>query len=298
MARGSRARNQGYTLHRAIDDVFGVVPLWPWSAISAITCGGLIGALVATALQARSSSPNPALRWAACVGYGIVIAALLTVLPRAFRLFVLRRSLERRPADDGGDRPWWPLRLLAAALRGTPATRRTQQEFTAAVDRAGPEARSILSHRFWPAVLAAFIAPVFGLLSAWEAGKQVEAIPGESAGDVLMRFVPQVSPPMVATIAVSLVLMACLAMLDQWTKGLLQRWVATMRLADGETKTVQDLLDHHVARLPSKSDSASTTTAKMPEPDSDGMPPGEPPSISVDDLERLGAAFSNRGRGE
>jgi hypothetical protein len=297
MARGSHTRYQGYTLHRAIDEVFGVVPLWPWSSISAIMCGGLIGAAVATALQARGAAPPPALRWAACAGYGILIAALLTVLPRAFRLFVLRGSLAQRPPDDGGDRPWWPLRLLAAALRGTPATRRTHQDFTAAVDRAGPEARSILAHRFWPAVLAAVMAPVLGLLSAWEAGKQVEAIPGETAGDVLMRFVPQVCPPMVATISASLVLMACLAMLDQWTKGLLQRWVATIRLTDGETKTVQDLLDHHVPRKAPQGE-GEPTQAKDVHRAVDAGQPSDTPPLSVDDLERLGAAFSNRGRGE
>lgn len=294
MVRASSSRDAGSPLHRATDDVFGTLPLWPWSAIAVIVTGGIVGALTASSLAPRDGLPHPALRWAACAGYGIVTAALITILSRAGRLLGLRASLSRRPPDDGGERPWWPLRLLAAALRGTPATRRTQQDFTAAVDRAGPEARAILAHRLWPALVTAFVAPVLGLLSAWEAGKQIDTVPGETAGEVLMRFVPQVSPPMVATIAASLALMTCLAVLDQWTKGLLQRWATTMRLTDGETETVKRLLDEQVPRKgpEAKGDTQPRVITDQPPPT-----PEPPPVVTVDDLESLGEAFSNRGKG-
>lgn len=299
MVRGSRARPEGYTLDRAINDVFGRLPLSPWSAVAMIVAGGLAGAAVSSALMPSDRLPHPALRWAACAGYGVVAAALLTVLPRAARLLSLRSSLAQRPTDDGDNRPWWPLRLLAAALRGTPALRRTQQDFDAAIAQAGPQARSILAHRLWPACVAAFVAPVLGLLSAWEAGKQVEVVAGQDAASILMQFVPQVSPPMVATIAAALALMVILAVLDQATKGLLQRWATTVKLTDGDAAVVTRLIEDQGAQ-PTPPPQTGTQTGPRPSVDpSPTSAPALPPAAEVkpEDLEKLMEAFSSRGKG-
>jgi hypothetical protein len=292
MARESNTRPEGYTLDRAINDVFGRLPLWPWSAVATIAVGGAMGAAMSSALVPADSLPHPALRWAACAGYGIVAAALLTLIPRAARLFGLRPSLAKRPADDGGDKPWWPLRLLAAALRGTPALRRTQQDFNAAITQAGPQARSILAHRLWPACVAAFIAPVLGLLSAWEAGKQMDVIAGQDAATILKQFVPQVSPPMVATIAASLTLMVVVAILDQATKGLLQRWATTVRLSDGDSTAVTSLVDDQGVR-PTDSSKLEPTSSV------DSSPRVTPPpreELKPEDLQTLMDMLSNRGK--
>jgi hypothetical protein len=297
MVRELGSQNKANTLDRAVDDVFGRPPAWPWSVVAWIAGGGVAGALAASLFAPAGDAPYPALRWAACAGYGIVAAALLAVLPRAGRLVGLRSALANRPAADGGE-PWWPLRLLAAALRGTPGRRRTQQEFDDAVSRAVPAARSLLIHRCWPAWLAAFIVPVLGLLSAWEAGKQIEVVAGQSGSDILMQFVPRVSPPMVATIAAALGLMVVLAILDQLTMGLLQRWSTTMTFSDGATPGVAQLLEEP---LPTRS--IRVEAAAIPDPLRTGTGPapqaGSPQGTdgpTVADLERMAEEFSSRGR--
>lgn len=297
MGRGSQSRVQGYTLDRAIDDVFGRRPLGPWSAVASIAVGGVVGALASSLVTPAGATPHPALRWAACAGYGMVVAALVTVLPRAGRLTSLRSALAKRPNDDGGERPWWPLRLLAAALRGTPGLRRTQQDFDAAVDRAGPNARSILAHRLWPAWVTAFVVPVLGLLSAWEAGKQIEVVDGQNAAELLMQFVPLVSPPMVATIAAALGLMVVLAVLDQATKGLLQRWAATVRFTDDATPVVTRLLDEPPLPRGGAGGDVRDLPPPGPGPVPGPVPGGDPQSgPTVADLEAMAGEFSNRGR--
>lgn len=292
MAEPSRSRQASYTLDRAVDEVFGRLPLWPWSAIAVIVLGGVVGG---TALP-KMTAAGPAFRWAACAGYGAVAAALLTALPLSLRVVRLRAALAKRPPEDERDVDWWPLRLLAAALRGTPdATRRTQQDFSTAVERAAASARGIVSYRLWPAWVAAFVAPVLGLLSAWEAGKQIDVRDADTTGQVLAQFVPQVSPPMVATIAAALGLMVVLAILDQVTKGLLGRWATAVVLSDGRTAAVRDLAGEGlVAADPAR---AGLPTGPKPPPRVDEAQAAPPAGPNADDLERLAEAFSSRGKG-
>lgn len=288
MASASRSyRDEGYTIPRAVDDVFGRWPAWPWSVLVFIVLGGVAGTAASTLLAGPDAVPNPALRWAACTGYGALLAAFVTTLPRAVKLLSLRSAVGRRPAADNGDPPWWPLRLLAAALRQTPTLRLTQQDFTGAVGQAAGEARSLLTYRLWPVCVAGFVAPVFGLLSAWESGSQVELKPGEDAASIYMRVLPQVSPPMVAAISAALVLMIVLAMLDQFTKGLLQKWATTVTLADANSDFVQ--------RTIGEGRTAELQGLRHQETNPEPPPIGEPtpikdserPKILADDLERF-----------
>ena len=98
--------------------------------------------------------------------------------------------------------------------------------------QAAGETRSLLTYRLWPACVACFVAPVLGLLSAWASGAQVELKAGQDATALYMQVLPQVSPPMVATISASLLLMIILAVLDQLTKELLQTWASVVTLTD------------------------------------------------------------------
>ncbi len=287
MAKRSRShRDEGYTVPKAVDDVFGRWPAWPWSVVAVIVLGGVAGAAASTLLTAPDAVPNPALRWAACTGYGALLAAFVTTLPRAVKLLSLRSAVGRRPAADNADQPWWPLRLLAAALRQTPTLRLTQQDFSGAVGQAAGEARSLLTYRLWPACVAGFVAPVLGLLSAWESGSQVELQPGEDAASVYMRVLPQVSPPMVAEISAALLLMIVLAMLDQFTKGLLQKWASAVTLTDADSAFVQQLTGEGRTAEPHRVPRGGGPQESSIEPD--GPPPPIPtlekPRISPDDL--------------
>ena len=290
--KSSEARPDGYTLYRAIDDVFGKIPLWPWSALGVILVGGLLGSGAHSLLPSQQAGPNAALGWLACLAYGLLAAAVLSVVPRSIRLIRLWSSLSQRPMEISEDRPWWPLQLLAAALRGTPELRRTEQDFHAAVQRAGPEAYSILAHRLWPACVAAFVAPVLGLLSAWQAGKQIEIVAGQASGEVLMAFLPRVAPPMVATITLSLVLLVVLFLLDNGTRGLLQRWANTVRFSDGECDPVKQLIGDQLPPVPPPQFTGLRGGTSTPLGDGRG-PPEEGPT--ADSLEDLGKAFSHRG---
>lgn len=288
-------RDEGYTVPKAVNDVFGRWPAWPWSAIVAITLGGVSGATASTLLIPADTMPSSAFRWAACAGYGILLAALATVLPRAGRLLALGSALSRRPAEEASDRPWWPLPLLAAALRQTPTLRLTHQDFAAAVTQTVGEARSLLTYRLWPACVAGFVAPVLGLLSAWESGSQVELKPGEDSAAVYMRVLPQVSPPMLATISASLVLMIVLVVLDQLTKGLLQKWAAAVTLTDANSEFVQTLIGSgrtdESLRTIQDGKAISHPTSSPGEP----APPPQPKpvaKVTAEGLERLGDLFS------
>jgi len=295
MSRGTQSRSEGYTLGRAVNEIFGRPPGWPWSIVAWIAAGGVVGAIVAGLLAPAAGPPHPALRWAACAGYGVVVASLIVVLPRAVRLATLRVSLAKRPADDSGERAWWPLQLLTAALRGTSTLRLTRQDFDAAVNRAWPTARSILVQRFWPAWVAAFVVPVLGLLSAWEAGKQIEVVTGQSASEVLRQFVPQVSPPMVATIAAALVLMVVLAVVDQLTAGLLQHWSRAVQFSDHGSEVVAGGQDP----LPPTPAGPSVPEVGIRGPDREtrrGETPSGTEGPTVADLEKMAEDFSNRGR--
>lgn len=250
-------RERGITLAEAVDGVFGRWPAWPWSVLGLILLGAAGGVAAAPALR-RMGWVNPtAFGPAACAGYGLVAAALVTLLPRVWKLLVLRRSVLRRPA--AADAAWWPLDLLAAALRSTPALRRTPEEFATAVAAAGGQARTLLGHRLWPAWVTAFVAPVLGLITAWQVGAQVIRRRGDSA-EVFPAFVAQVSPPMVGTIAAALVLMLAIVVIDQWTKGLLQRWSGVVEPGDAEHPAVVEKLGAEEYR------STSGRDAVLPEP--------------------------------
>jgi len=270
MSRGTQSRSEGYTLGRAVNEIFGRPPGWPWSIVAWIAAGGVVGAIVAGLLAPAAGPPHPALRWAACAGYGVVVASLIVVLPRAVRLATLRVSLAKRPADDSGERAWWPLQLLTAALRGTSTLRLTRQDFDAAVNRAWPTARSILVQRFWPAWVAAFVVP-------------------------LRQFVPQVSPPMVATIAAALVLMVVLAVVDQLTAGLLQHWSRAVQFSDHGSEVVAGGQDP----LPPTPAGPSVPEVGIRGPDREtrrGETPSGTEGPTVADLEKMAEDFSNRGR--
>jgi hypothetical protein len=288
-------RDEGYTVSKAVGDVFGRWPLWPWTVITAIVLGGVAGAIASAWLARGESPPRSDLRWAACAGYGIVLAALVTTLPRAWKLISLRSTLGHRPPTDASDRPWWPLRLLAAALRHTPTLRLTQQDFSGAVQQAVSDARALLTYRLWPACMASFVAPVLGLLSAWESGVQVEVKPGEGEAAVYMQVLPQISPPMVATISAALVLMVVLAILDQFTKGLLQQWASTVTLADAGSDFVKGLIGE--GRMPDVP-GAIPIGGISPPPVGGGAQHSTPPTpkpdakIMAEELERLRDLFS------
>lgn len=299
MATGSRSyRDDGYTISRAVGDVFGRWPLWPWSAIALIGAGGAVGAAVSIWLAPSAGPPRPEFRWAACAGYGIIVASLVSVMPRAARLVALRSVLGRRPSPAVSDRHWWPLQLLAAALRQTPALRMTQQDFAGAVGRAASEARSLLSFRLWPACVAGFVVPVLGLLSAWESGSQIDLNQGEDAASVSMRLLPQVSPPMVATISAALALMIVLAVIDQFTKGLLQSWAEAVTIADAGSDIVKAAAGvGRPTEVPAPLPGGSAVQLPVNVEEAvDPALPGKPDArITAEGLERLSDLFSSRG---
>lgn len=240
-ANGS-GRNETTSIRRTTDAIFGRWPAWPWSVLVLIAAGGIIGAAVASSARAAGSASAAALGTFACAGYGMVAAAFLSLLPRVGKLVMLQGAAMRRPATI--DETWWPLRLLPAALAATPTLRRTPEEFAGAVDLASREVRGILAHRLWPAWAVAFIAPVLGLMTAWQNGAtvQMRLSPDEGPGVVLPALISQVSPPMVTTIGASLALMVAVIAIDQWTKGLLQRWRGVLEVADGGHPSVIEKL--------------------------------------------------------
>lgn len=237
-AAGS-GRDGATSIGSAVDGVFGRWPAWPWSVLALIAAGGAAGALAAPALRSAGVASPAALGNYACAGYGIVLAAFVSLLPRVGRLLALHGGAARRPGTI--DEAWWPLRLLPTALAATPTLRRTPAEFAAAVDAAADGVRAILAHRLWPAWAVAFVAPVLGLITAWQNGAMVQVRlrqDDDSAATVIPAIISQVSPPMVATIAASLALMVAVVAIDQWTKGLLQRWRGIVDAADGEHPAV------------------------------------------------------------
>ena len=237
-----KERSGATSLRGVIDQVFGRWPAWPWSVLGLIVAGGVIGLAAGSVLGGTGEESRAALGKAACAGYGLVAAAMLSLLPRIGKLAMLWQGVTRRPAAI--DESWWPIRLLAPALVTTPTLRRTPQEFKSAVAVAGGQARSILADRLWPAWVVAFVAPVLGLITAWQNGARVQLRlqQGEDVATVFPAFIAQVSPPMVATIAAALALMVTLVLIDQWTKGLLRRWSGIVEPTDGEHPCVIDRL--------------------------------------------------------
>lgn len=286
MRSTSPEREATASIRRSTDEIFGRWPLWPWSVFMLIAAGGLVGAAASTAHFAGSL--NVAARGTfACAGYGMVTAAFLSLLPRIGKLLLLQRAAMRRPAaiDDS----WWPLRLLPAALAATPTLRRTPEEFAAAVVAAGREVRAILAHRLWPAWTVAFIAPVLGLMTAWQNGAtiQMRLRPSDEPGEVLPALISQVSPPMVATIGVSLALMVALVAIDQWTRGLLQRWRGVLEVADGSHPSVVGKLSlDPVTGTPRPADvSTDERPSSTPPDDTDRRLPTHP--LDPEELDRL-----------
>lgn len=230
------------SLRGVVDEVFGRWPAWPWSVLGLIIAGGVVGLVAGSALGGNGDEGRAALGKAACASYGLVVAAMLSLLPRVGKLAMLWRGVARRPAAI--DESWWPLKLLAPALVATPSLRRTPQEFKSAVAAAGGQIRSILADRLWPAWVVAFVAPVLGLITAWQNGARVQLRlqQGEEVATVFPAFIAQVSPPMVATIAASLALMVAIVVIDQWTKGVLRRWSGIVETSDGEHQCVIERL--------------------------------------------------------
>ncbi len=242
--KSDRLRASEYGLGRALADVFGYWPAWPWSACAVIVGCGLIGMATAPLFAPADGTPHPAVRWAAVTGYGLAVGGLLTLVPRMLKLQQCSRDLKQRPADNAD---WWPYQLLATALVDVPALRATPEDFAAAVDRTRVRARGLLATRFWPATAVAFVVPVFGLISAWESGSMVRVTKADRAA-IYAAFLPQVAPPMVATISIALVLLLVIVGIDQWTKSLLAGWANQVRFADIELPAVQNRIEPNARR--------------------------------------------------
>jgi len=273
------SRDYPVSMGRVIDLIFGRWPAWPWSVVAVIVAGGVAGAAVSSTLRSWAPDRTAALGTAACTGYGMVVAAFFTLLPRAGKILMLQGAVRRRP--PAVEASWWPLELLAVALRSTPALRRTLEEFNSAVNAAVGQARTILADRLWPAWVAAFIAPVLGLITAWQNGAQVQqrVQAGTAATQVMPAFIAQVSPPMVATITVSLALVVAIVALDQWTKRLLVRWRGVVEAADGGHPLVVERLAIEQPGASVAARGAAITPAGTPPP---SLPDEKLPTTNID----------------
>lgn len=231
-------RDRSPSVRRAIDAVFGRWPAWPWSVLALIVAGGVLGAFLTPLARSTGVVSPAALGRAAGAGYGIVLIGFVLLATRVVKLVLLESGLARRPGQSAEN--WWPLRLLPAALASSPTLRLTPGDFTAAVDLMADRSRTLLAHRFWPIWAVAFTAPVLGLITAWQNGAtvQLKIRQDDTPATVLPAIISQVSPPMVATIAVSLALMVAVVVVDQWTKSLLNRWRLLVNQADAQHPAV------------------------------------------------------------
>jgi len=283
-----KERDGAASLRSVVDEVFGRWPAWPWSVLGLIVAGGIVGLVAGAALGGMGEDSQAALGKAACAGYGLVAAAMISLLPRVGKLAMLWPGVVRRPVaiDDS----WWPLKLLAPALVATPSLRRTQQEFRSAVAAAGGQTRSILADRLWPAWVAAFVAPVLGLITAWQNGAKVQLRlqQGEEVAAVFPAFIAQVSPPMVATIATSLALMVAIVVIDQWTKGLMRHWISIVDAADGDNQYVIDRLSKEQFR-------GGTEQPRVPVAPVHQKPSATMIDIDPDELDAMWRQSSSRG---
>ena len=123
-------------LCESVNEIFGRWPLWPWTVLGLIVAGGGVGLANGPTLRGFGESGSAALGSAACAGYGMVAAAMLSLLPRLAKLALLQRNIIRRPTSV--EDSWWPLKLLGPALLATPSLRRTPEEFRFAVDSLDP----------------------------------------------------------------------------------------------------------------------------------------------------------------
>lgn len=282
---------EGYTLAAAVRDVFG--PDRAWVSCLVVIAGGVAGAACASVLQGAA---REAWAWAGpftCAALGVTIGGLVTLLPRFASLVGLGRKLRERPADLGDDqRPWWPLRLVTAALADTPPLRRTTQDFSDAVATIVPQARGLVGRRLWPACAAAFAAPALGLVGAWQAwGDFIDS------GEIEPGRVPTVggvaSMPMIVSILAALLLMLAIVGIDQLVRRLLQGWASAMRPADAESGFVTARLGDGLVSLPPTTGVAATPAEVVPSRVPPVAPPAERPQISADALEGLRDLFKN-----
>lgn len=292
---------EGYGLAAAVRDVFGGGAAWAsWIVIA---CGGGLGYLVLP-MVAGSEDVGGSLKPWACAAYGIALGGVLTLVPRALSLFRLGGALGRRPgpeSDGDTDHPWWPLRLVAAALQNTPALRRTDQDFTNAVAECAPRARGLLGQRLWPACAAAFTAPVFGLISAWDTWGEYVSKGLVEAGKRSVAGV--VAWPMMLSIAAALLLMLLIVAIDQWTRSLLQRWSSSVNPLDAQSAFVAANLPAATGPVvaaalvsgPSAPGQAAVTQREPSKGAGQARPAPEPalPSISAQDFEGLGKMFGD-----
>jgi hypothetical protein len=315
MPRADLATSDSLSAVSAVDEVWGPARLC--LSLATVVAGGCAGwglAAVAPPGEESSALSREAFRTWACVGYGIACGGFLTLLPRLLSLVRLGRGLSRRPSADEADWPWWPLTLVASALRDTPALRRTPEDFRSAVTGFVPQARGLLAQRLWPACAAAFTAPVLGLISAWLSWQaylperlrqaQERAQPGESVVIVPDVDWGSVAVPMIGTIALSLVLMLGIVIVDQLTMRLLQRWAGSVRALDAESPLVQERLATggefpvRDASAPVRPVRSALEPARPPESVRAQPPPPPPepepePQISAQELEGLGELFKN-----
>lgn len=293
---------EGLAPEAAISKAVGPNRSW-LAAAFILACG-----LGAAGLAMLKPSTREALRPLACAGYGLAIGGLLSVLPRFVSLFALGSTLNRRPAAEDPARPWWPLQLLASALRDTPSLRRTADDFRRAVQGFVPQARGLLGQRLWPACMAAFAAPVLGLVSAWvswsrhlpEAVRLAREQGLESDQTEVVPVVDWsvVAWPMIITIGLSLAVMLAVVLADQLARRLVQRWTESVRPLDADSQYVQGRLaalgDSQLAALGER---PILDLPVEPRPAPVPPPPAPPekrqPQVSAEQLQGLGDLFRN-----
>jgi hypothetical protein len=264
-----------------------------WLAASAIGVCGVVGAGLGLLFPGAGEWLRP---WAAA-GYAVAVAGLATLVPKALQVFQLQRSVDQRPTDHDPARPWWPLVLVASALRDTPSIRRTAEDVRNAMAGFVPQARNLLAQRLWPACTAAFVAPVLGLVSAWiswkvhlpeavrvakEIGQHQDietAVPGVDWGAVAW--------PMVIAIALSLLLMLAAVVIDQMNRRLLLHWATAIQASDAESRFVKETLADETPPPPG----VQTSSIASPPPHTLNPPPASPQPLTADALEGLGELF-------
>jgi hypothetical protein len=299
MVSGLHGRD-GYSLSQAVRDVFGADRVW-LSWIVVIVAGLLGGAAAPLVTDSSDASAALASRFTGAAA-GVVVGGLLSLLPRTAGLVALGSQLQRRPADLGSvERPWWPLRLLAAALANTPPARRTNQDFTEAVGGIVTPIRGLLSRRSWPACAAAFAAPALGLAGAWQAwqafidGPRFQEIVRGAQQDLPVPGVfAQASLPMIVSIVSSLLLMLAVVGIDQWSRKTVQAWATAVQPSDAESGFVSQLLgDGMLPALPGgvAAGASQGPVTVPPSREAVAPPPSVAPPISSEELGRLGDLF-------
>lgn len=287
---------EGYGLAVAVRDVFGTGATWlSWVAI---TVAGVLGFFVSPFVSGSGEGSEWLKPWA-CAAYGVCLGGLATLLPGTLTLVQLGGGLRRRPAAEAMadvENPWWPLRLVAAALQNTPALRRTDQDFSNAVTECAPRVRALLGQRLWPACAAAFTAPALGLISAWFTWNEYVNLGRVEAGKASVAGA--VAWPMILSIAAALLLMLAIVAVDQWTRSLTQRWATGVNPLDVESGFVAANLPAALAPLVSAALPAEPPLAGAHLGGRVAGHPGsapEPalPAISAQDFEGLGKMFGD-----